>query len=149
MIIRKASEEDLPALIGLAGEYLQELAKIKDSQFDLDVFTRSVRWAMHSPDEAILLLIKEGELVGGIWASSGYLEVYSSTKSATDRLLFIKQNRRGLGGFQRLIKAYENWAKEQLCTKIYLTSVSGIKPEKTQRLYSRSGYAQEGFVHSL
>lgn len=74
---------------------------------------------------------------------------WSSQKMAEDILLFVKEEHRGSLAAVKLIQAYKDWALAKEADVIRLSSMSGIKPERTAKLYQRLGFDLVGMVNLL
>jgi GNAT superfamily N-acetyltransferase len=99
-------------------------------------------WAMS--ENAIYLAQENDKLIGFI---AGMIQPYffSERKRVTDMGFFVQPEYRGSSAAIKLIKALENWARQNNVVDICLGQTTAFKLEETQKFYNRLGYKTVGF----
>lgn len=143
-MIRDAMELDLPRLAELASAYSEEAGKHSNFPFDLELAIKNVAMSMMSDDTCIKVIVKEGKVVGFIWATLSCLP-WSYSKIVFDNILYISPKHRGSSLVVSLIKEYEKWARRLGAVEVSLSIASGINESRTVALYNKLGYKLIGY----
>jgi N-acetylglutamate synthase-like GNAT family acetyltransferase len=135
MLIRQATQADIDMLTILANKMV-----------DTTLFTRISRERIAKILEvptAVVFVAEAKEVVGFI---CGVLhdQFFTQQKFANDMALFVDPVHRGSSAAFRLIKAFENWAKEKGVSHIWLGQSVGQNIDSTAEFYSRLGYTLAG-----
>ena len=88
-------------------------------------------------------VFKEGEVIGfivGVLSESPFTDV----KDVWDLGLYVHKDYRGGTIAYRLVKALEEWAKDNHASKVWLGQSVNNKIEKTTSFYTRLGYTCVG-----
>lgn len=95
-------------------------------------------------ENAIYLAQEKDKLIGFI---AGMVQPYffSQRKRVTDMGFFVQPEHRGSSAAIKLVKALENWAKENNIVDVCLGQTTAVKLEETQKFYKRLGYKTVGF----
>ena len=87
----------------------------------------------------VLVAQKDDELVG--FFAGGITEhLLSYEHYAADMGVYVRRDQRGGSAFMRLIKASEQWVKDQGVNEIVIGTSTEINAEQTVRMYERLGY---------
>lgn len=146
MPVRIAKTTDLPTLIGVGAEYIELM---QGSQtVDVLTLTGNVRNAIESPFEELFVYEDDAGLQGFLWATGGAALPWTPSVQAYDRMLFLKESGRSFVAVASLVRAYLAWAGEKGCTEASLSSISGIQPERTRKLFNKLGFSDVGFYNT-
>jgi len=92
------------------------------------------------------VLAKQDEEYIGFFAGIITELWFGTEKAAYDLAFYIKPEHRGGFVSVRMIKAFEQWAKQQGCCTINVGSSAQISTDSARRLYTRLGYNECGFL---
>ena len=139
MQILEFTPDRFDELFVLAEQMISE-AEFKDAVLDKDKI-RDL-WVM--AEGIIYVAEKDNKLIGFI---AGMVQPYffSQRKRVTDMGFFVQPEHRGSSAAIKLIKALENWAKENNVVDVCLGQTTAVKLEETQKFYTRLGYKTVGF----
>lgn len=135
--VRRAAVRDLPVLASLAHEFYAESSLLK--VFDPARFITLWAHLIESETGAIFIPELDGKPVGGLGAVM-YPDTYSASVIATEFFLYISKAARGGSGLLRLLRAFEQWAREKGCAEIRLGHLQDLQPEALGRLYGKLGF---------
>lgn len=88
---------------------------------------------------ALVLETSSGEL-GGFFLAAITSHFFGRDTYACDLCAYVAPSHRGGPGFIRMIAAYEAWCRIKRVKEIHIGFSSGIRPEKTLRLYEKLGF---------
>ena len=137
--IRPATEADVPYLIMLADVMLAE-SSFSSVPFDQEAFALTVIRLLDDR-QFVMLAEKDGQVVGAMLGIATPF-AFSYAMMAQDIALFVHPGARGRMISVRLVKAFEEWAKERNCLQIRPVVSSGC--EAACRLYGLLGYRPVG-----
>ena len=86
-----------------------------------------------------------GEIIGGIVGCIAP-HFFTTTLMAKDMALYIDPAHRGGSSAVRLVRGFEQWAKELGAKEVMLGQSTGIEIEKTRRWFEAIGYTVCGFT---
>lgn len=92
----------------------------------------------------LFVAIKNDEVIGFI-AGVVVEHFLSHDTFACDIGVFVLPEHRGGTSFLRLVKTFEQWAKERGAQEIQLGVSTGVHPEQTVRMYERLGYKMSSY----
>lgn len=124
-----------------------ELVKsmISEAEFNEATPERQIIWGVHkNPNVRTFLAIRENKIIGFLAAvKSTYF--FSTRKKISDIGFYVLPDFRGTSAAIKLIKALENWAKENGITDISIGQTTAVEMEKTQQFYNKLGYKTVGY----
>lgn len=138
LILRAATVEDLARLGTLACEFYAETKFARDV-FSLDRFMALWKSLIESGMGVIFLLFSEDVPIGALGAVA-HQEPYSDSVIAQEMFMFINKDHRCGSGMLRLLRSYEQWAKERGCSQVRIAHLQDLQPERLGALYERRGY---------
>jgi len=131
-MIRKAELDDRIAMVRMARSFVE--ATGKGLPFDPAYAERSAKEWIDAPDR--LALVLDLGRVRGMLCGSAFLSPLVPMKLAYEQVLWIDPIARGSWAI-KLIRSYEEWAKEQGCAG---ASLATIQEKGADKLYERLGY---------
>lgn len=134
--VRKATHEDIFDLLVLARGFSKEAPELQT--WDKDKTEKLLSDLMGSPDAVIFVSEVGTEIVGFI---AGMIQptLFSHTKIAFDLAWFVDKDHRGGGGAIRLVKKFEDWAKEKGADWVTMADIQGLFD--LEPLYTKLGYS--------
>lgn len=140
--IRPAREADCSRMVLLAAQMVKESPRYSRHGFAIDKARQLFQVLLQMG--GLLAAEKDGEIVG-FFAGIVSEHFLSHAKCATDVGVFVLPEHRGGTAFLRLVRAFEEWAREQGATEIQLGVSTQVETEQTVRMYERLGYTMASF----
>jgi GNAT superfamily N-acetyltransferase len=147
MIIRPTEPVDTDYLILLAEMMRAESPAYRRLTIDPEKLKAIGDQSLLHPDRFCIRVAEhKGRIVGFIL---GYVnEVYfGHDLVASDLGLFVPQTNRGGRIALALIKAFEDWARDNGAGAVQLGITTGVQPERTGEFYQHLGYSEFGIVY--
>lgn len=144
--IRNMEEDDILDVMLLAREFSKEAPA--SHKWDKNKTLSFLQTTINSPHMEVFVCEKDGEIVGGLVAVIS--EMYMSyTKQATELAWFVSKDVRGSSVAIRLVKHFEEWAKQNKADYITMSDITGIG--NLSEMYSRMGYtsAETSYIKEL
>ena len=118
---------------------------VQESEF-FDAKPNKVKiWEMCQVADGIVYLARnEGKSVGFI-AAVKQRYFFSDRERVTDMGFYVLPEYRGTSAAIRLIRALEDWTKENNITDLYLGQTTSVDIEKTSKFFNHLGYKTVGF----
>lgn len=99
------------------------------------------------PDKFFIAYTKNAnEEITGLLMGQLSVEYFSGRTIANDLGMFVHPIHRGGTIFYRMLKSFEQWAKEHGASKMILYHSTGIEPEKTKKLFTKLEYEEFGSI---
>lgn len=141
-MIRKATNNDIPAIAELYREQFREMSKmipdfIKEGDQSIEFLEKTIS----NEDSDILVYENDSSVVGFILLQAKQRPAFQfivSGKHCYIMDLIVTENKRGKGFGTALMNSAKNWAKEQNCSIISLDVLSNNT--KAIVLYEKLGY---------
>lgn len=138
MSVREASPDDINILIKMMLDMREESPALKDVPVNIWRTAENMK-AMFAAGTFIGVVDNKGCMLGFVGPNW-----YSSTVEAFEQMLYVSpEYRNGYSAF-RLITAFEKLAQSKGAVSIHVGSSTGIKDEKTAKLYENLGYERSG-----
>ena len=146
-LVRKAEEQDLLDVLLLIKQFHKTTPSYYGT-FNSAKMKANLEGLATSDNTVVFVLEKDNSIIGflvGMWSE----HLFSDSRVASELGFFIEEDHRGGRAFLKLIKAYEEWAKEQSCDCICMSDITEIQTLET--LYSRFGYskAETSYIKEL
>lgn len=146
MIIRRATEQDLPEMIRL-GSIMHQESVYSDLDYDPGKLLANGRDWLKFPDLYFLAVAEDnsGQVIG---MYAGFVSEYYFGRDlcAYDLLLFVDPSRRGSMAAVMLVKAFEDWAWSVGAKEVCPGTTTMVAPERTSRLFQALGYTVVGSI---
>jgi GNAT superfamily N-acetyltransferase len=134
-MIRELTVEELPLIYRL-GKMFYEEGKLP-GKFDNDVFLKTWTKFLQSGIGRIFGAFQGEEFVGAL-ACMTTPDMYDGQKVAIETFWYVFPEFRGQG--VRLMKHYENWAKNNGVSRVLMGAIAGLHDEELGSFYERCGY---------
>lgn len=144
MSLREATVWDVMPAMKLGERYVVEAGAYIDIPYNPELAAGRMLEALQDDDQLFLVYVREGEVVGLLWAAYGPFLIWSSECIVTDIVLYVMPEYRGTKGSLSLISAYRKWAESKGAKEARLSVASGIHEDKTGRLYNKLGFEHLG-----
>lgn len=144
-MIRYATPVDTAALLCLARMMHAESPRFHHLAFDAEKTAAMLGNLIENPQAVALVDEKEGQIVGMM---GGFVmeHLFGHDKVAADIGLYVVPQYRGTSTAPRLLRAFEDWAKENGARDIVLGISTEVTAEATRGLYMKLGYEQSGYL---
>jgi GNAT superfamily N-acetyltransferase len=132
-MIVELKPEELEKISSLAAKFRTD-SKFK---FVPEQFFNTVRQFISAGMGVVLGLYEEDSLIGAIGGIL-YPDLFDGELMATEIFWYVDPARRGKG--LRLLKGFEQWAKDHDAKRVVMVHLSYLAPEKLEKFYTRQGY---------
>jgi GNAT superfamily N-acetyltransferase len=149
--IRKAVEADIPTLVELGRRLHDESPHFVRYEYSSEKVAALARRLivgeslLSPPPGGVLVAELEGRIVGMI-VGLVIEHFFGSSRFATDLTFYVAPEHRGGSTAVRLIRAFEEWARENGAQYFVPGTSTEIQPERTLELYKHLGYRLSGYV---
>jgi len=133
-LIRPAVVGDIPAMVGMAAEFVAQAHK--DAPVDMDYLDGSFRSMLASPNHLVLVLDVDGA-ARGVFCAVASRSPWSPVAAASELGMWVAPECRGSFAALRMMRAYVAWAKGLGCIRATMTALPGRSLDK---LYARCGF---------
>lgn len=134
-MIRRATEDDKMGFSFLANQF------VKESKYpfrvDWELLLSNFLLAIKNPDFCVLVLEKEGQLVGMLVGGVAQ-PLFSKDRVATELAWFIEKPFRNAKDSLKMLKLYEEWAGDRECRFVTMIDIETL--QDLTNLYERKGY---------
>ena len=137
--IREATEEDLPALLGLYGQLGLDDGQVLSVEKALRIFRRMASY----PDYRVYLAVRDGRAVGtlALLIMDNLAHLGEPSAVLEDMVVATSERNRGVGG--RLVRFAMETCRQKGCYKLSLTS--NQHREAAHRFYESLGFRRHGY----
>ena len=140
MIVRKATEADLPKYIELAKAFHTASPMHGAIDFDPDGYSRFYLSSINQ-DSIGIWLAEIGDKIVGICGALAYPLYFNPSALVVQELWWwLTPNARGSGAGTKMFQQIEQWAKEQNATALFMIALEDERAQKMERLYARAGF---------
>jgi GNAT superfamily N-acetyltransferase len=149
--IRVAIDLDLPKLMTIAKEYINEADRWNGLDFDENKAMRYVMLAISEKSHNIFIAYdnETRDIVGFFWGCiTG--QVWSDDPIGQEMFMYVTKEARNKSIGKSLIKAFIKWCKVSGCKSIHCGAHSGIDNDKPARaMYESLGFKIGGYNFNL
>lgn len=148
-MIRAASTDDTPRLVEMGRRFFAETGFSVVAEFDDESFARTLTGLIEGENGAVFVA-EEGEIIGFI-GGMVYPQFFNAAHT-TGQEFFLwcdREHRKGAG--RKLLKALENWARNQGARSFTMVALDSNRPEAVAAMYRRAGYqpSERNFIRKL
>ncbi len=134
--IRQIGAEETGVILECARRYCSVIPWV---QFNEEHYFKAWYQILASGEGAVFALEADGRCLGGVGGTVVKLPLTGKI-AALEMFWYVLPEYRGSGGV-RLLKRFEDWAREQGCEEIEMVLLECSMADKLDRFYQRSGYA--------
>jgi GNAT superfamily N-acetyltransferase len=118
---------------------------LNESKFKLNVVEAKVTRFLNRPDFFTCVVYDNNKPIGLIMAYT-YTHPLFDGKASDDFLVYVDKKHRGSSVAVRLIKLYEEWAKQQKVDYILISQATGTgDTERVRMFYEKLGFTTTGY----
>jgi GNAT superfamily N-acetyltransferase len=139
MIIRQATLLDLLPIAPLAERYALEAQGHSNFTFNLEEALKNAALTILDESGCFLVAYEDLKPVGFLWGSARALP-WSKDKLAFDTILYTVPERRKTALGYKLMKSWEDWAREHNAVEVQISIASGITEDSTISFFKKMGY---------
>jgi GNAT superfamily N-acetyltransferase len=140
MIIRSATEADLPQYAVLAKAFHMASPMHGTIDFDLDGYSQFYLNALQNDAIGIWLAEIDGEIVGIAGALAYPLYFNPSATVVQELWWWLTPKSRGSGAGGKMFKQIESWADERKASALFMIALEDSRSKKMENLYVRAGF---------
>jgi len=140
MIVRKATEKDLPEYIVLAKAFHMASPMHGSINFDPEGYSKFYLSSIDQDTIGIWLAEIDGKIVGICGALVYPLYFNLSALVVQELWWWLTPASRGSGAGTKMFKQIEQWASEKNATAIFMIALEDERAHKMERLYARAGF---------
>lgn len=141
--VRQATLLDILLLAQLANRYGDEAKGHNNFPVDIEECMKNAYLTIISEDGCFLVAFCDGEPVGLLWGSARSLP-WSKARLAFDTILYVVPEKRKTSVGYRLMKGWEEWAKENNAVEVQISIASGIHEQESIAFFNKLGYKYIG-----
>lgn len=143
--MRRATQADVPMLLEL-GKAMHEESRFRDFKFNDEKVTRFFSAAVIVPE---LIVLVDGDPVHAMLVAYVQKFWWGDDLESDDLLFYVSPEKRGKSSAIRLVNEYKRIAKRMGVADPRLSTGTGVKTERTGKLFERLGFEGTGLMYSL
>jgi len=140
MIVRKATETDLPKYAVLAESFHMASPMHGVIDFDPVGYAQFFTASLQNDNVGIWLAEIDGEIVGISGALVYPMYFNPSTLVVQELWWWLTPKSRGSGAGGKMFKQIEEWAKERNASALFMIALEDSRAKKMENLYVRAGF---------
>ena len=140
MIVRKATETDLPQYVLLANSFHMASPMNNVIAFDADGYSNFYLSSIQN-DSVGVWLAEIDNVIVGICGAIAYPMYFNPSAVVVQELWWwLTPASRGSGAGSQMFKQIEQWSKEKNATALFMIALENERSKKMENLYTRAGY---------
>ena len=145
-MIRVAHLFDIPVMLGLAKQYVEEIgaAGLFVPQLDPELAAVNMMNTLQSETGLAIVCVVDGKVIGYLWAFVVQPTPWSSHLTADCQMFYVDPAYRGGRHFFNLLKAFKVWADMMDCVETRISTASGIDTKVAEGLFQHAGFSLLG-----
>ena len=140
MIVRKATETDLPQYLVLAQAFHAASPMHGSIKFDVPGYSQFYLSSLQNDSVGIWLAEIEGQIVGICGAVAYPLYFNPAALVVQELWWWLTPASRGSGAGGQMFKQIEQWAKEKNAAALFMIALEDNRAQKMENLYIRAGF---------
>lgn len=140
MIVRKATETDLPQYLVLAQAFHAASPMHGSIEFDVPGYSQFYLSSLQNDSVGIWLAEIEGQIVGICGAVAYPLYFNPAALVVQELWWWLTPASRGSGAGGQMFKQIEQWAKEKNAAALFMIALEDNRAKKMENLYIRAGF---------
>lgn len=147
MRVRVAKLPDVPAMVALGQEFINEAPNYQDRPYVTEKAAEHFAYLICGGG-VIFLVEQDDQIVGGFVGRIGG-DWFNNTKIAFDDVMYVKPEYRRTRAAYVLIQSFIGWAVGMGADRIQCGTTTGVESRACIRLYEHFGFTQYGTVLDL
>ena len=140
--IRRATQDDIPSLVRMARHFIKYAPHSALMEPNEEELVAQSRMIVDTPMFGVFVADVDGELVAMFVAVIGPVWFSPSRMMASELAWWVEPHARNTPIAFRLLKAYEDWAKENNADCMFMASLEMDHGPNVERMLTRFGYAK-------
>lgn len=140
MIVRKATETDLPQYLTLAQAFHTASPMHGAIEFDVPGYSQFYLSSLENDNVGIWLAEIDGAIVGICGAIAYPLYFNPSALVVQELWWWLTPASRGSGAGGQMFKQIDQWAKEKNASALFMIALEDNRAKKMENLYLRAGF---------
>ncbi len=140
MLVRKATETDLPEYIKLAQAFHAASPMHGSIEFDVAGYSQFYLSSLQNDDVGIWLAEIDGQIVGICGAIAYPMYFNPSARVVQELWWWLTPASRGSGAGGQMFKQIDQWAKEKNASALFMIALEDNRAKKMENLYIRAGF---------
>lgn len=145
LVIREGTPDDIPIIVAMGKELHEESPVFAGMSFSEDRMAFFLRSEFMAQAGCSFIAEEDGSPIGMFLGLIINPHHFSDDLIADELCYFIREEHRGGPSGLLLISAYEKWAWGRGAVLVTVEVSSGIRPERTLKLYERLGFQLQGY----
>lgn len=140
MIVRSATESDLPRYIELAQLFHAASPMHGSIEFSVSGYSQFYLSSLQNKDVGIWLAEIDDQIVGICGAIAYPLYFNPSAVAVQELWWWLTPSSRGSGAGRQMFDQIESWAKEKNASALFMIALEDERVKKMENLYTRAGF---------
>lgn len=142
MIVRPATLDDLPDLLEIARQFIQEAPNYSSRELDEQALTENLSQVIQGAG-TVFVAVQDHEITGGIVCLTTK-DWFNNQVIAFEQVFYVKPAYRSTRAALYLIDTFITWAKHMNAGRIQCGTTTGINTQGCIRLYNHFGFKEHG-----
>ncbi len=143
-MIRSMTEGDIDKCIEL-GHAMHQESYYKHFNYNEEKLNKFLKLMISNPLQYCTLVCEHNKIIVGFFLGVSSEQWIGTDKMSSDLACYVIPEERGSIAGIRLIKAYEQWARDIDVKEIIIGVSTGINTKRTSSLFKHLGYGDEAF----
>jgi GNAT superfamily N-acetyltransferase len=131
----------------LLGETLHAESRYAKTLYNKESIWKLLDLTVRMPEKFFCAYSKDSKgVLNGFFLGTINTEYFTNNPVACDLGMYVVKELRGSPIFYRMLKAFEQWAKDNSASKIILYHSTGINPEQSKEMFPKLGYTHYGHI---
>lgn len=146
MKIREITQGDVQTVLELAKDMHKESWF---AAYDFDEAKAASIWERKQlfPNDWCLLLAEDNDQIIGVFVGFIVEHFFGRDRLSSDLILYVDPAHRGGTAAMRLVKAYEEWARNAGVKEIQLGIATNVHVDRTARLFEKLGFGDRAVMY--
>ena len=143
-MIRPMSPADVAQCIAF-GKEMHEESYFKDMDFSEEKLQQLWHLIISKPDAFCAFVAEKEDRIIGLFIGVCQEHWFGNDKVSCDLALFVTKEERGGTAAVRLVKAYEQWARDVGAAEIHIGTSTNVNSERITKLFEKMGFGNKAF----
>lgn len=147
MIVRPATLDDLPDLLEIARQFIQEAPNYSSRELDEQALRENLSAVINGMG-AVFVAEQGQEIAGGIVCLTTK-DWFNNQVIAFEQVFYVKPEYRGTPAALMLIDVFLSWSRQMGAGRVQCGTTTGINTQGCIRLYNHFGFNEYGVLLDL